>query len=90
MGKKRSRTDIIGDMLDVIQNKHGSIKQTHLMYKSNLSYGQLTSYLEELVDKHFVEKMDRGSNVYVIITDKGSEFLQKFREMKQFERTFGL
>lgn len=90
MAKKRSRTDIIGDMLDVIQHKNGEIKQTHLMYKSNLSYGQLTSYLEELVDKHFVQKVERESNFYILITDKGNEFLEKFREMKQFERTFGL
>lgn len=90
MVKKRSRTDIIGDMLEVIQNKRGEIKQTHLMYKSNLSYGQLTSYLEELVDKHFVQKIERESNFYILITDRGNEFLEKFREMKQFEKTFGL
>jgi len=90
MVKKRSRTDIIGDMLDVIQGKRGEIKQTHLMYKSNLSYGQLTSYLEELVDKNFVQKVERESNFYILITDKGNEFLEKFREMKQFEKTFGL
>ncbi|MFH2028631.1 MAG: winged helix-turn-helix domain-containing protein [Nanoarchaeota archaeon] len=90
MGKKRSRIDIITDMLDSIQQKAGEIKPTHLMYKSNLSHTQMKSYLEELIDKELIRKITRKDYGYIIITDKGNRFLAKLKEMKEFEMTFGL
>ena len=90
MGKKRSRIEIVSDMLSAIQDKGGRIKPTHLMYKANLSYEQLTSYLEELVEKELVEEITLKKNYrYFIITDRGDKFVQKVREMRQFERSFG-
>ena len=87
---KRTRIDIICDMLTSIQEKGGEIKPTHLMYKSNLAHGQMGSYLEELVDKDLVKKIKRDSYDYIIITDKGSRFIEKVREMREFEEAFGL
>ena len=85
MARKRDRIDIISDMLSSISRKGGEIKPTHLMYKSNLAYNQMKSYLEELVEKNFVEKIKRKNNEYIIITDSGLKFLQKIKEMKEFE-----
>ena len=90
MAEKRTRIDIIGDMLISVINKGGHIKPTHLMYKSNLSYSQLKSYLEELLAKEFVKMTKNKNNKYVAITDKGRDFVNKLREIKQFERAFGL
>jgi len=90
MARKRSRIDIIADMLASIQDKGGEIKPTHLMYKSNLSHEQMKVYLEELVSKELIGKVKKQSYEYLIITDKGHNFLQKLREMKEFEQTFGL
>ncbi len=91
MAKKRDRVEIIGDMLQAILNRKGKIKPTHLMYKANLSHEQLRSYLEELVNKEFVEKVATPEHyTYVTITDKGCKFVQKWQEMKQFEKSFGL
>jgi len=90
MERKRSRIDIIGDMLISIQQKGGEIKPTHLMYRSNLSHIQMKSYLEELIEKNFVSKIKKKNYEYIILTDKGFSFLQKLNEMKEFERTFGL
>jgi predicted transcriptional regulator len=87
---KRTRLDIICDMLTSIQNKGGRIKPTHLMYSSNLAHGQMSSYLDELVEKDFVEKIKQGNYDYIIITSKGSQFIEKIREMREFEKTFGL
>lgn len=90
MGRKRDRLDIIADMLTSIQQKGGEIKPTHLMYKSNLSHVQMTGYLEELLKRNLIKKIARSSNEYILITDRGHEFLSKLREMKEFETTFGL
>lgn len=91
MAKKRSRIDIIYDMLNAIKDKGGEIKPTHLMYKANLSHTQMTSYLEELVTSDTVKRVTKKKNYeYLVITDKGYEFIQKLSQMREFEKTFGL
>ncbi|HAR44857.1 MAG TPA: hypothetical protein DCS05_01450 [Nitrospiraceae bacterium] len=89
MAEKRTKIDIIGDMLVSIIHKEGIIKPTHLMYRSNLSHGQMKVYLEELLEKEFIRKMKRNNCDYIMITDKGHEFVAKLREIKEFEKTFG-
>lgn len=90
MSKRRSRLDIICDMLTSIQDKGGKIKPTHLMYKANLSHNLLNSYLEELVDKSMVKEIELNNYKYLIITDKGLEFIQNIKKMKDFQETFGI
>ena len=90
MPRKRGRLDIITDMLATLQNNGGELKPTHLMYKSNLSHVQMSSYLEELLEKELIKKVKKKSNDYIIITDKGFEFFDKLRQMREFEKTFGL
>jgi len=93
---RRSRLELIFDILLAIQNKGGTIKPTHLMYKSNLSHKLLNNYLDELVGKELVKveeiitKKKDKSNKTVVITDKGLSFLAEFRRMRQFTDAFGL
>jgi len=87
---KRSRLDIIADMLYAIQDKGGRIKPTHLMYKSNLSHTQMMTYLEELLHKHLIGKISQKGYEYIIITDQGYQFWHKVKEMREFEKTFGI
>ena len=54
MSGRRSRLELVFDILVAIQNKGGRIKPTHLMYKSNLSHKLLNAYLEELIAKEMV------------------------------------
>ena len=90
MVRKRERREIILDMLISIQNKQGKIKPTHLMYKANLAYPQMQSYLEDLINKELVKKVKEKNYEYIIITDVGSRFVEKIKLMKEFEKTFGL
>jgi len=94
MAGRRSRLELVFDILVAIQNKGGQIKPTHLMYKSNLSHKLLNAYLEELIGKEMVEiqevKAKKSISKMVHITDKGLGFLAEFRRMREFTDAFGL
>lgn len=94
MGKKRDRLEIIKDILQVIREKSGKIKPTHILYKSNLSHQMMEEYLEELKKKsfiieHAIKEKKRESKTYSI-TDKGLKFLEKYRMIADFTESFGL
>ena len=49
MDKKRTRLEIIRDILEVIKTKSGKITPTHILYKSNLSYSMMEQYIKEMI-----------------------------------------
>jgi len=90
MNARRNKLDIVNDMLTSINEKGGKIKPTHLMYKANLSHKLLSQYLEDLVSNELVKEVSEGSNKYLVLTEKGVDFLNQFRKMKEFQKSFGL
>ena len=86
---KRSRLDIIHDILFAIVDKGGKIKPTHLLYKSNLSHKALDGYLTELKEKELIAEEIDKKKMY-IITDKGRDFINKFKGFRDFIDSFGL
>lgn len=90
MSSRRTRIDIIQDMLEAIQKKQGKIKPTHLMYKANLSHKLLNDYVKELTDKGLIATEMFKKKPYFILTDKGLEFLNQLKKMKEFQEAFGL
>lgn len=90
MTKKRTRLEIIRDILTVIKSRNGKIKPTHILYRSNLSHQMLDEYLSELKGKEFIlELQDNNSKTYAI-TDKGLRYLQQYAMIANFTDTFGL
>ncbi len=97
MTQRRSRLELIFDILIAIQNRGGRIKPTHLMYKSNLSHKLLNNYLEELLEKglvtveeEIVNRKKKQPVKTIVITEKGLNFLEEFRRMREFTDAFGL
>jgi len=82
---RRDRIDIIENILQLLLKRKG-LKPTHLMYKANLSHNQMKNYLKELEEKKFINKEESK----IKITKPGEKFLEKIKEMKEFEIVFGL
>ena len=49
----------------------------------------MKTYLEDLVAKT-LSRSQKNEYDYIIITDKGYEFVQKLKQMREFEKAFGL
>jgi predicted transcriptional regulator len=90
MAKKRNRLEIIRDILEVIRNKNGRIKPTHILYKSNLSYIMMEEYLEELIQKGFISEEKTKDSKTFRITEKGLSYLEKYNLIADFTNSFGL
>ena len=60
------------------------------MYKANLSHSQMKLYLDELLKNSLVEKFNNSGKILIKITKKGADFYGKYRQMKEFEKTFGI
>ena len=83
--------NIIFDILNIIRERGGSIKPTHLMYKANLSHKQMKGYLDELKKKNLITvDVSDQNNSRIVITKKGVEFSFKYLQMRDLEKTFGL
>jgi len=76
----RGRLEIIRDILLVTADA-GNVgsKKTHIMYRANLSYKLLMRYLGETLHAGLV---CNGGSCY-LITDKGKEFLEFFKEYQK-------
>ena len=91
MTKKRDRLEIIYSFLKIIQEHNNSIKPTPLLRKSNLSSQRFNEYFEELLSKDFVKEItDKKSKKFITLTDKGFEYLEKYKGILGFIEEFEL
>ena len=88
--RRRGRLEIIADILRSIKNKEGSIKPTHLLYKSNLSHTKLMEYVGILQEKGMIEEqLVKGKKMF-FMKEQGYKFLLEFERIKEFSDSFGL
>ena len=88
--QKRSKIEIIKDILLTIQNNQNKIPPTKLMRFSNLSFQMFQEYLDELEQKEFVKSIQTGPKRSVYsLTEKGQIFLSKYKEFNNFLCEFG-
>jgi predicted transcriptional regulator len=80
----------VHDILKAVQDKNGRIKPTHILYKSNLSHQMLDEYLGELLSKGFLIENSTKTGKTYSITQKGFEYLQKYKTIVDFIESFGL
>jgi predicted transcriptional regulator len=77
--KYRSRTEILGNILDAT---NGGATKTKIMYSAFLSYAQLKEYLSILIDNNLIE-YSNGAHKFKT-TEKGLNCLKMYREIGEF------
>ncbi|OYT32591.1 hypothetical protein B6U93_01190 [Candidatus Woesearchaeota archaeon ex4484_78] len=87
---KRTKIDIVYDMLKAIEAKGGKILPTHLLYKSNLSHKRMKLYLEELKKKNVIQETIIKEKKYYEMTEDGWRFLHKLKQVREFTDAFGI
>jgi predicted transcriptional regulator len=89
--RKRDRLEVIYDILKIIRHYNNSIKPTPLLRYSNLSSQSFSEYLSELMEKGFVKEIiDEKGRKFFTLTDKGFEYLVKYKLIIGFIDEFEL
>ena len=71
---KRSRLERYVDILRVV-DEFGPIRRTHILYKANLSWGDLEDSLNRLQQAGALQRTVSRGGVHYDITDSGKKFL---------------
>ena len=80
--KYRSRTEIVGNILDAA---NGRATKTKIMYKAFLSYAQLKEYLSVLTENNLIEYLD-GNQTFKT-TEKGLNILKMHNKIGELLQT---
>ena len=80
---RRSKLEMYVDILKVLAHA-GSLKLTHIMYKSNFNGSMLKEYLDFLIKQGLVEERTvKKGRVVFAVTERGITVLKLFRELTQ-------
>ncbi|MDI3486440.1 winged helix-turn-helix domain-containing protein [Methanolobus sp. WCC1] len=89
--QKRSRLEIIRDILQVIRESNDVIGPTKVQRLSNLSFQMFEEYIEELEEKDLIcVSLLKNSRKSYSITNKGRIFLDKCEDFDSFLDDLGL
>lgn len=75
----RNNLEIIASILNVCQHK---TKKTHLMKQCNMSFKQLTSYLDLLLETNLLLIENEGHFPQFRVSSKGKDFLKAYDSLK--------
>ena len=87
---KRSRLEIIRDILKIIQERKNKIKPTPLLRYSNLSSQRFSQYIDELLKKGFIVQRAEKGRKFFSVTEKGFVYLERYKDIIGFVDDFGL
>lgn len=75
----------------MIRRHNNAIKPTPLLRYSNLSSQRFTLYLDELMEKEFIKQgRDKKNKKVFMLTDKGHQYLTKYKSITKFIEDFNL
>jgi len=75
--KRRTKIEIIKDILEVMEREGGSVNKTKIVYGANLNFKRATRVLNWLIEKGLVNvESDRYE-----ITERGKEVLREIHKL---------
>ena len=74
-GERRTHMDILASILDACQDL---TLRTQVMYRCNLSFKQLTGYLDLLLKTHLLLIQNDPQHSLLIVSSKGKKFLKAY------------
>ena len=91
MSKKRDRLKVIYDILNIIKQNKNSIKPTPLLRYSNLSSQSFSEYFKELKQRELIKEVeDKKTKRFITLTDKGFQYIEKYKVISGFIEEFEL
>jgi len=90
MERKRTKLEVIRDILRVIQERNGRAKPTRILYKSNLSHIMMKEYLADLISRGLIKENKSGDSRVYSLTEKGAKYLSEYSTIANFMESFGL
>ncbi len=79
---RRSRIERYLDILKVVV-RHGPIKQTHIMYKANLSWMELKRSLKHLVQLKMITAIDDSGGLLYAISETGLSTIYNYEKVEK-------
>ena len=78
---RRTRFEIIGEILSLAANGAGGAAKTSIVYRANLNFNVVNRYLD-LLSKEGLVSIRKGTAVRYRITEKGRMFLDAYKNLK--------
>ncbi len=78
--RRRTRIDILARILSAAL--HDRLK-TRIMFKASLNYNQAEQYFDFLIKAGLLRRDGSGKRVLYKTTDKGKEFITKYKALKE-------
>lgn len=88
---KRGKLEIMRDILKLIQENKNLIKPTPLLRKSSLSSSGFKEYYTELLERKLIKEIiNESQDKFIILTEKGFKFLERYKAIISFIDEFDL
>jgi len=88
---KGGKLEIMKDILKIIQENKNSIKSTPLLRKSKISSTRFKEYYSELINRKLIKEIiDNKQDKFIVLTDNGFRFLERYKIILDFIDEFEL
>lgn len=88
MAKKRSRLEIVIDVLDTLSKR--ATNPTKLATLVNMPYDRLMKLLEELTAKGIIQWEEQGRSQIITLTPQGHRLHEELRRVRKLLRDYGM
>ncbi len=78
---KRSRVEIVSDILLYIKRHDGMAKPTNILYRANLSMALMKKYMAALLKDGLIIEIKEGTKKLYGLTEKGAKLINMLHEL---------